>query len=1175
MKKNREPIFLKGKGMKKMYRIMKLSVILLMFCLIHVSASVYSQNEKITIKENKISLSDLLWKIQSKTDFVFAFSADKVEPYTSLTIDAEGNVDEVLEIILKDTNLDFEVKNGVYVLKYRATDELAFQQEKISITGIVTDSKGEPLPGANLLLKDKSAGTITNANGEFRMAVNGPNTELLITFIGFESKTIVVGQEREFNIVLEESLSKLGEIVVNGYQEVKKERVTGSVSTMNAKQIIETGAATIDQAIKGQLAGVSVISTTGRPGSSTQIRIRGLNSITGDMNPVWIVDGVEMQGAVPTISVGGVEFQNSLFTDGIGNIPPEDIKSITVLKDAAASAIYGARAANGVIVIETKSGVPGQKTMSISTQFGVDMAPKNNLQMMSSAQKLEFEKRLYQDNPQFDILGRGYQVYRDMNMGIQTKEEGESELEELRSTNTDWFDVIFRPATYQQYSITFRGGDEKMTYYVSGSLRDQKGILEGNDNTNFSGNFKLNYTPFEKLRIETGFRTSLRKDNYPTTATGMDPFSYATFANPYEKPYNEDGSYAYDRSYESTMFTSARTWEYDYNILEDLNDGNTCNEAHANTANIRVLFDITKTISIETLYSYSYSSTQGEDWASPGTFRSLRNGWLANSRLSTYSKKFNNGFLSESAGRNNEWQSRNLIKFNKAFNEHFINAFVGQEMSHRKINNFYSFLPEYYPEYRLGGYPDIDVPLNMFDTNMLGGSAFMEDKRLSYFANASYSYKDIYVLSGSVRYDGVNTIANTNQFTPLWNMSGKWNLQNESFMKNVSWVNVLSVRAGFGYTGSIDRTALPFSTLSYEFLRQYGDYTVATDVNWKNPDIKWQKKLDRNIGVDFSILGSKLNGDFNYYNNEVTDLLGTEILAISSGIPSVRANVGSLKNYGYELSLNGRLYRKKDFTLSANFNINYNVNEITNTKNKKITDIGIMNKTTSQPYVQGYEVGALFGYEFAGVDPLTGNTLVYINDDSYVKPWEVHSEQNGRQVIDFDENFNHEAAITSLGQGYPPIAGGFGFTAMYKGFQLNSHFTFMAGHYIRSINNSKYSLSGYNKNTIVNDLNHWREPNDQTPLPELRDGYSKNSYARYFFDSDIEKGDYLKLSSLSLNYFLPRKMVDKLGLQRVKAGITTLNLFTWTKYKGIDPENLGAIGYPNPTRFMFNLNIEI
>jgi len=1150
--------------------------------MMHVSASVYSQSEKITVKEKGISLSDLLWKIQSKTDFIFAFSADKVEPYAELSVDVEGNVEEVLDAILKDTNLDYEIKNGVYVIKYKKVDTIRLQpQKKVTITGVVTDSEGAPLPGTNVILKNFGTGTITDVNGEFRLDVDGPETVLIITFIGFETKELVVGDRTELKIQLVDSLNELGEVLVTtGYQNIKKDRMTGSVSTINAKTIQESGVTSMDQVLKGQLAGVSVMNTSGRPGASAQIRIRGLNSITGSMEPVWIVDGMEMQGAVPSVNVGGASLSTTIFTDGIANIPPEDIKSITVLKDAAATALYGARAANGVIVVETKKGTAGETYISASTSFGISEAPINHLDMMSSAEKVQFEKNLYSDFGGYDFRGRAFLIYQEMDINPGFREEGEAMLQSLRNTNTNWFDEIFRTGQSQRYNFTMSGGDLKTQYYASANLTKDKGILIGNEYTNFSGNMTITHRPNEKLKLEGNIRSGIRMDEFPNTM--VDPFYYATYANAYEKPYNADGSYAYDRTFQSGINYYTNDYQYNYNMLEDLNSGS--NDSRATSTDFKGLlsWDVTKGLNFESQIGYSFSSDHSESWDEPGSANSLARSWAAASGLfDQVGADMNNGYLRESTGHNTAWTLKNILKYNYANKGHFVNILMGQEVASRKVRMFSSLLPEYYPEYQGGGYPE-NLPVDYEDLRLelLGGSARDQMKSSSFFGSASYSYEDKYVASASVRYDGVDIVGNVNQFSPLWNASAKWNIHKEKFLQGASFLDILSVRFSYGYTGSIDHSALPFTTIKYDAVTKYAGVVIPTNINWKNPSVKWQTKLDRNLGLDFSVLNNRISGEFNYYNNRIEDILDSQRLPVSSGQKSVRANVATISNQGYELSFSTVNIDYKGFRWTTNFNIALNESMIVDSYVKDFNELPIIHRTASNSipkyYMTGYDVSSWFGYEFAGVDPVTGNSLVYVQNDATVNDWEVHSEKDGRKIMDMDENFNHEATVSYLGKQYPPTAGGFGTTFIYKSLSLSGQFTFMTGHKIKTPRNYSSTSSGashMDTNLLREDLNSWREPGDITHIPEIRTTYLQNSYANRMFDTELENGDFLKLSYINLNYYLPREWVSTIGLQRAKVTFSANNVFTWTKYKGIDPENLGTFGYPSARQYKVSLNL--
>ncbi len=1195
MKKNYLAVFRDRKMIIKALIIMKLWIFISLIFVGSISANnAFSQQVSLKMKDAK--LSEIFQSIQEQTGYQFLYSNELVDHVARQDIEIISSLEDILEACLDGTGLDYAISDDNIVLIMEKDIEEVQEETNLAITirGKVTDTEGQPLPGTTILEVGTLNGVTADANGLYKLTVSSSKSKVKFSFVGFEDQIVLVGNKTEINIVLKETATSLEEVVITGYQDIPEVRSTGSISKVSAAEIKESGAVTVDQVLRGKMAGALALNVSGRPGAATRIRIRGLNSITGNMEPIWIVDGMEMKEAVPNISVGGVNLQNSILTNGIGAIAPEDIATITVLKDAAASALYGARAANGVIVVTTKKGNAGDNRISISSSFSISEAPANNLDMMNTAEKIQFERDLFEDRPFNGTVGRVNTLLNRQFRGLISAAEVEAEIAELSKIETDWFDVIFRPAYSWRHNISMSGGTKKMQYYTSANLSEEQGILEGNKLNSFNSTAKLTILPIPRLKIESQLRMNIRKDVIPNPV--YDPFEYATFANPYEKPYNEDGSYAYDRTttpYKDVYQADDDDKYWDYNILEDMASSTRKNKTSSITFDGRISYDLLKNLNIESQLQYTYSSSYGREWAEPGSFASYERGILHNSGLREVPDDLNKGYLRETHGDSESYTFKNLIKYNANLKDkHFVNVLLGQESSKTDAGNFFNMLPEYDPEFKIGSYPgelDPDIFNNFsnreitFDTynfEMLGNTGISETRSASFFMNASYSYKDIYVLNGSVRYDGVDIIGNENNFTPLWNISGKWNIHRENFMESLDFVEVLSLRASLGYTGSIDRSSLPFTSLNFTFSRFYGGTILPNSINWKNPNIKWQRKHDRNIGLNASLFKNRLNFEFNYYNNKVVDLLDDKQLPLSSGASEIRANVASVTNKGFELTVNTFIVQNNDWRWSLNFNLSKNENKIIETLYKNINELPVIGidfppAYPSKYYTVGYDVSAVFGYEFAGVDPMTGNTLAYVTNEEFLNPWEIHSEKDGRKIIDMDRFFNHEATISYLGKTEPDIFGGFGTTLAYKAFTLTAQFTYVSGNIIRSPGTTEtYAAT---RNLLRDLLNRWRQPGDVTTIPEIvKRGVSYGevlAYREYFFSSNMEKGDFLKLTYVNLSYDLPRNFIKKLGMQRCRFSINANNLFTWTKYKGIDPENNGIFGYPSSRRYTASLEI--
>ena len=542
-----------------------------LFFLLLISASsvwardVYSQGAQEMFSVKSGTIESIFKQIKKQSDYEFFYNTAILDVKQNVMLTStSGTLDEILAQVL-GKKYEYQVKDN-YVLISEKKVSTPDEVKKVTIKGVVKDKKGELLPGVSVLLKGTVIGVATDVKGEFTLVI--PEQEkimLMFTFIGMKTKTIEYKkQEKPIVVILEDDVTEMDEVVVTGYQEIKKTRMTGSVEVVTSKDIANKGYTSIEDVLKGQMAGVAVMNLSGRPGAQATIRIRGINSLTGDTDPIWIIDGMPLSGDVPEISMGGTEFQETVLTSGIGNIPPDDIESITVLKDAAATAIYGSRAANGVIVVTTKRGAVGRSYINIQASYGLSEAPGNRLKMMNTKEKIAFERGIYEDFPGLNIGGRVYQLLKDVDNGKISKVEADAEIDRLSKINTNWFDEIFRVAQTQNYSISLSGGDERTQYYGSLSYLSQEGVMPNNKYESMGASIKLTHDFNRFLRVHFDVRSTLRNDR--SSASPVNPLDYATYANPYERPYDDNGNYVYDRSSYSTKSSIKDGYEYDFNI---------------------------------------------------------------------------------------------------------------------------------------------------------------------------------------------------------------------------------------------------------------------------------------------------------------------------------------------------------------------------------------------------------------------------------------------------------------------------------------------------------------------------------------------------------------------------------------------------------------------------------
>ena len=947
----------------------------------------------------------------------------------------------------------------------------------------------------------------------------------------------------------------------------------------------------IDQILEGKVAGLYSYVTSGAPGTRANIRIRGDNSITGNKEPLWVVDGLPLQGGVASINVINTgNIQESILDHGIGNIAPTDIESITILKDAAASAIYGARAANGVIVIKTKRGFEGQATFNYNGSIGVVSSPHIDLDFMNSSEKIDFEISLMKDFSRAWEGGAVGKIYDYYMQGRYTEDQYNQELDKLRGINTDWFDVIFRTGFSQSHFLSMRGGSQKTTYYASLNYSNQQGILRSNRYHNLGANLEIRHQITDN--VEFNFKLDATYRESKDHNSSVDPFKYAVFANPYERPYDEEGNYAADETYLGDNRSQIHYGNIfnTFNILRELRE--TGNKSIASDISVRMglNWEIIDGLSVDVNGSMTYSTNNTSAWAAPGTYSSYQNSFAASTNIfSELPDSYNNGYLKEGAGRTTYFAFRGLGSYNKTFNDiHSLSIVIGTEFSGSKSYNNFHKAPEYNPQYNFITFPNLDADNLSYSSikDLLQGlisTAEAQDRSASFFGAFTYTLRDKYVFNLNARFDGADIIGTDNRFTPLWSASFRWNAMRENFLKNADFISDLAVRLSYGYTGNIDRSAYPIPMVFLSGDR-YDDNFIAQQVTYPNPNIKWERKQDRNIGLDFSFWNNRIGGTFNYYWNTSRDLLGTQSTPDSYGRTSVNANVSSLENTGWEFNINLRLNLGKSVQWINSFNIARNVNKITKTYLKNLDELDYKGGADN---IEGYATGTMFGYHFAGVNPATGNAMIYITDESRriiadYKGVDVLQVSNKLDIETIDWDIEEDvlrASMDKLGSINPTVTGGFTSTLTWEKLEVRAGFSYSAGHLLETFNERKNAPTGSKNseihvsktNRLKSAMNRWRTPGDITDTPRYQ--YNSTNYYSMVTDDKYEKGNYLAFRDLAISYDLKNKWFSEIGLSRCRLGLQITNLYTFTKYSGLDVTTGGAFNYPLPRTYTFNLQI--
>ena len=1078
-------------------------------------------------------------------------------------------------------------------------------QQKIDIT--VVDENGEPLPGATVKASDKALGVVSDINGKVSLwAAKGAT--LTISYIGMKTKTIKVTKPLTGDIALENESTSLDQVVVNGYQRTTKRRVTGSVATLTAEDLKDKPLANVDMLLQGKIAGVDVKAISGRPGESAKIRIRGTNTITGNAEPLWVVDGVPLQKDIPSISSNQIRAGdfNDIFANGISGINPNDIENVTVLKDASAAAIYGSRAAGGVIVVTTKRGKEGKMSISYSTNLSLTTRPPRDANLMNSKEKLAWEQELWDEfsapyyqrylNGETDVhypviglvgmIRTGYGKYAGM-----TKEEQDAEIARRGQTSTDWFDELFRTSFSDSHYLSLSGGTDKSTYYVSGGYSHNSGLVKHTDYDNYNINTKVDMKPNKRVKVGVSLNATWQKSG--ASSLGVNPFQYAYFANPYESPYNEDGSYRADETYwELRLINGDNTLqmpENGFNVMRELDHTNNETKNFSMQAIANLSVNITDHLSFEGMGSYGYVNDTGDNVNDRDTYAAWNDRPFENNQL--YSKRTYSS-ITQNAAYNTNYNLRGQVHYFNTFNDiHYISTLLGAEIRGQYAKSIFE---KRYAYDELSGnsampvFPEIgrDFSYNELLTyagimDGLSGQSITEDRFASFYFSFDYVLMNRYIASFTARTDGSNNFGANEQFNPTGSLGLSWNIDQEQFMQSLkSVVSSLSLRTAFGYTGNINKSVYPQLMMDYDksYRRTNDDYYRKGSIrNAPNPSLRWEKTRDWKVSLETGLFNERIHLTAEFYNRRTYDAVSGITVPGTTGFTTQAYNTSTLENVGMEFSLSAGIVRKKDWGISLSANIAYN-------KNKLIEFESPTSGLSAGTHV-GYPLGSIFSGKVIGIDPTYG-----------IYTYELRPDVTITSAEDRTKSDNY---LFYLGTSNAPVNGGYSISGHYKNLSLSLGGSYSFGGKVKNNIVSPVDYRTVNGNMVEqiptqqNDLyvnhlnvnrdvvNRWTSQNPRTDgYPRLLDAYgeiyglqNQMVYLSTITDASmLETISYFKLGSASLSYSFDRKLIQPLMLSSLAVSMTVNNIFVITDYTGIDPETPGAV-YPMARTFTFGVSV--
>ncbi|HVI43680.1 MAG TPA: TonB-dependent receptor [Chitinophaga sp.] len=1059
---------------RKLLLMMKMTGLLICGSILQASATAYAQDRISELHAENKSVREVFKLIENSSNYRFFYNENFADLNKSVSIDVKNKkINDVLGMLFSSSNVTYRVlENNLVVIT-------PVSAQQVKITGRITDAgNNDPLPGVTVAVEGTTIGAVTDANGKYTLQVPSESSVLVFSFIGYIPQKVVAGNRSEINIKLEADTKKLEEVVVMGYTTTTTKNLTGAAQSVSAVKLKDVQATSVDKMLQGKVSGVFVGNSSGDPAAAPVIRIRGNGTLTAGNAPLVVVDGI------------------------IGGLPnPSDIESVTVLKDAAATTLYGARAANGVMVITTKRGKAGKTQINFRTNVGTAKLNTGRFHLM--------------DGPS----------YYDLQTAAGAKLDPA-----YRNTNTNWQKLAFQNASTQNYELSASGGSEKTRFYLGGNYYKEDGILKGTGVERFSARLNIDHSINEKLRIGVNIAgvQSTNRDN-----SGGSLYQYYTNL-PWDNPYDAQGrpvnpvNVSNWRGRDKSNFLYDQQYNYDKfkkQALEGL---------------FKLEYDITKWLSFSSTNRAQYYHIREE----------------SNGDVRTSAGADDQGNLYNYYQDTTAYISSNLLKARYTINKvHNIDGLAGAEFQQVELGDISAK--------GKGILPGKDV-LGAASQPMSIGGGKTQRAFNSYFIQANYNYNYKYYFTSSFRRDGSSKFGRNQLYGNFYAFGVSWAASEENFIKRIKAISNLKVRASYGTTGNAeigDYGAIGAYAINTQYNGFPGAYPSVYDV----PNLSWEKAYNTNIGVDIGLF-NRINLTVEIYQKDNKDLLFNVPLPATAGYGFITRNVGSVRNKGIEINLSTDNL-VGEFKWSTDFNIGFNKNTVMDLYGGKdhITD------PLSGYFIlqKGQDMRSFYMRKWVGVDPANGDPL-----------WEkLITDADGKVTGRTTTNNYNEASLQIVGSATPKFFGGMRNSWSYKGFQLSAFLAFVSGNDVynstRELMDNDGAYNTYNMMALDKQWNRWQKPGDNATHPKYVIRGNKNSHrpsSRF-----LENGSYLRLRNVNLSYALPKQWLDHIRVNNVRVSVGGDNLWTATKFAGIDPEvddrGINGTKYPYSTKWYAGLEI--
>ncbi len=1090
-------------GVGKFLKVMKLCVFLIALASFQSFAlNNYAQSKKIDLKISEQTISEVLQKIENQSEFYFFYNNKTVSLDQKVSIDVKNkSITELLDILFKNTNVEYTIDNRQIIL---SSKESGVNQQTKKTTGKVSDSSGAPLPGVTVSIKGTKSGTVTDMDGNYSLNNIPSDATLVFSFIGLKTKEVNVSGKSSVNVTMEDETVGLDEVVAIGYGTVKKQNLTGSVATMKNEALTQRAITSVGEAFAGQLAGVQAQMTSGKPGAELTIKIRGLGTINASNNPLYVIDGVPCG-------------------DNMKDLNSNDIASIEVLKDAASTAIYGARGSSGVVLITTKQGGKGKPTFDFSMNYGIQSADKI-IDEMTTDQYVAYNM-WYKNEAYIRTGGKMSDAITSRPSGYQFPDNWKTP-EVLAHTN--WQKEVYRTAPIQSYQLTASGGSDVGSYLVSGSYLDQNGIME--------------YTGYKRMTLRVN--TTLNVGKSVKFGMNLAP-SFSTDNNPDSE--GKDTALHHAIFMPPMVATNQNTEEWGYNYATTLpNPLERLKETYDETRNNKVLSNVWGEVAIKdnlkfkSQYGYNFQETKNSHFRPSNV----------NNGIATYGTFYSNDQYN--------WSFQNTLNYNPKVSSLFdMNVLLGQSMEGSKF---------YYSNGRATGYPNSLVyTLNVASTAVTASTSEFESAMSSYFGRLSFNAKDKYLLTVNLRRDGSSNFGDNTKWGWFPSASLGWKINKEKFMESTTdWLDLLKLRLSVGKTGNNSigyyNSISMLSTANYSFNGTVMSGLAPSTLG--NSDLGWESKISKDLGLDFDLLKGRIQANVDYYIDDTRDMLQSVPVSYMSGYSSVLQNVGKVQNRGVELEITTHNLDGK-FKWTTSFNFSKNTNEVKELGNGNAPIIGTIYSASVGSTITkvGLPISSYYLYKTDGL--LTDKD--YDSNGNVLVPIMKGAEKGNIKVVDVNKDGKIDANDkTNLGTNLPDYMWGLTNHFSYKNFDLNILVQASQGGKLFFLGTRSFDLGVQGTNQFARWLNCYKTTRTPSTIPTETnvnlswDGKTPNPFGlnagTFGNDTWLYDASFIRIKSVNFGYNLPKNICSKLHIINARIYVVGDNLFTWNHYPGSSPE---------------------